>query len=348
MTTEADQLTQESPTQAIDPPNPPVNTSNPGAQDGAPADATTHISDASTDAAHAASVEAATGRSVTETPDKETPAQDSLAAPVSTAESTPAATPVTPAENTPVAAPVAAAPNPALVALKPKQELSGKVTRIELYGAFIDVGVGHDGLLHISQISEEHVRNVHDKLAIAQEVTVWVRSVDVEHGRIDLTMIKPSAMSWDELRAGQEVTGRVVQIEKYGVFLDIGAERPGLIHVSELANEYVKSPSDVVKMGEELRARVLKVSAKKRQIDLSVKALFEQPSKAEVVEDDDLKNLPTAMELAMRNAIQGTDMADQLASFKPTRSQPNRVKKDKPQRQQQTEIAMRTLQNRPK
>jgi len=249
---------------------------------------------------------------------------------------------------TPAASAPAAPTNSALKDLRPKAELHGKVNRIELYGAFIDVGLGHDGLLHISQISDEHVRNVHDKLKIGQEVTVWVRSVDVEQGRIDLTMIKPPAMSWDELKAGQEVTGRVVQIEKYGVFLDIGAERPGLIHVSELANEYVSRPGDLVKVGEELHARVLKVSAKKRQIDLSVKALFEEKSKPEVVEDEDVKNLPTAMELALRQAMQGTDMADQMASFKVGKSQASRVKKDKPQRQQQTEIAMRTLQNRPK
>src|SRR6186997_2832047 len=89
------------------------------------------------------------------------------------------------------------APSP-LSELKSKQELRGKVVKIELYGAFVDIGVGTDGLLHISQISTERIKNVNDKLSVGDEITVWVRQVDVEQKRIDLTMIKPSALDWSE------------------------------------------------------------------------------------------------------------------------------------------------------
>ena len=231
--------------------------------------------------------------------------------------------------------------------LKPKMELRGKVTRIELYGAFVDLGVGIDGLLHISQLATSHVRNVNDVLKIGDEVTVWVRQVDLENHRIDLTMIKPAGLAWDEIKVGQELTGTVVRLEKYGVFIDVGAERPGMIHVSELTGGYVNNPSEVVRVGDELRAKVIKVSSKKKQLDLSVKALGAE--KAEAPKDEDLKDIPTAMELALRQAMQGTEMAEQLVvdakAAKPARKHDKRNDK---LRRQQADILARTLQNRAK
>jgi small subunit ribosomal protein S1 len=231
--------------------------------------------------------------------------------------------------------------------LKPKMELRGKVTRIELYGAFVDLGVGVDGLLHISQLSADQVRNVNDVVKIGDEVTVWARQVDQESKRIDLTMIKPAGLTWDEIKVGQELTGTVVRLEKYGVFLDVGAERPGMIHVSELTNGYVNNPSEVVRVGDELHAKVIKVSSKKKQLDLSVKALGAE--KAEAPKDEDLKDIPTAMELALRHAMQGTEMGEQLVvdakASKPARKQDKRNDKH---RRQQSDILTRTLQNRVK
>src|SRR5258708_25730313 len=79
--------------------------------------------------------------------------------------------------------------------LKPRMELKGKVKKIELYGAFVDLGVGTDGLLHISQLGTERVKNVNDVVKVGDDVTVWVRNVDVAQGRIDLTMVAPSEQS---------------------------------------------------------------------------------------------------------------------------------------------------------
>ncbi len=243
-------------------------------------------------------------------------------------------------EETAVASPLAA--------LRPKMELHGKVTKIELYGAFIDVGVGQDGLLHISQISSDPVKNVNDKLKIDDEITVWVRNVDPEQGRIDLTAIQPPALDWSEIQKGQVVTGKIIRIEKFGAFLDIGAERPGMIHVSELANNYINSPTDVVQLGQEIQARVINVSSKKKQIDLSVKALEEKIEVPKQIENDlDVSKLPTAMELALRGAMQGTEMGEQLiAAKKPAKGRTD--SKVERNRKAQTEAITRTLQNRPK
>jgi ribosomal protein S1 len=231
--------------------------------------------------------------------------------------------------------------------LKPKMELRGKVKKIELYGAFVDIGVGTDGLLHISQLSTEHVRNVTDVVKEGDEITVWVRNVDQAQGRIDLTMIRPPGMMWSEIEPGQVVTGKVVRVEKFGAFVDIGAERPGMVHVSELANGYVNSPTEVVKVGDEVQVKVIKVNSKKKQIDLSIKAL-EEPVPTAVADDDE--KVPTAMELALRRALQGTDMAEEL-EVTPAKApkQPRREKQrtDK-RRQEQEDILSRTLRNRVK
>jgi ribosomal protein S1 len=171
----------------------------------------------------------------------------------------------------------------------------------------VDVGVGRLGLLHISQISEEHVKNVSDKLTEGQQITVWVQEVDSDRGRINLTMLKPAAVGWNEVAVNNVFTGTVVRVEKFGAFVDIGAERPGLVHVSELANSYVGNPADVVNMGDQIEVKVIGVNRRKKQIDLSVRAL-EQPAVVEQAEEE-TEDLPTAMELALRQALEGSDFA---------------------------------------
>src|SRR5258706_7797951 len=227
--------------------------------------------------------------------------------------------------------------------LKPKMELRGTVKKIELFGAFVDVGVGRDGLLHISQLSTKPVKNVNEVVKEGDEVTVWVRNVDQEQGRIDLTMMRPPGLGWNEIQVGQVLTGKVIRVEKFGAFNEVGAERPGMVHVSELANGYVNSPNEVVKVGDEVQVKVIKVNGKKKQIDLSIKALEEPiPTSAD---DTDDENVPTAMELALRRALAGTEMAEELEVPRETpRQQPRRDKQrsDK-RRQQQDEILNRTL-----
>jgi ribosomal protein S1 len=158
-------------------------------------------------------------------------------------------------------------------ALEPKTKLSGKILKTTLAGALVDIGQSIPGVLHISQISETPVNKVEDVLKEGQEVTVWVKRVRKD--RVELTMMEPLAYDWKELKVDMVVKGKVTRLETYGAFVDFGAERPGLIHVSELAHGYVKTAGDVVKPGDEVEAKVLDVDRRKRQIRLSVKALQE-------------------------------------------------------------------------
>jgi small subunit ribosomal protein S1 len=166
--------------------------------------------------------------------------------------------------------------------LRAKTHFTGTVVKVGLAGALVDIGTEKPGLMHVSQIlapTEEPIKRVEDVLKVGQSIDVWVRRVKDE--RVELTMIKPLDLEWRDIKKGMTVKGTVVRLEKFGAFVEIGAERPGLIHISEMAHGYVRQPSDVVKEGDEIDAEVIDVNRKKRQIKLSMKALLPEPVKEE-------------------------------------------------------------------
>ncbi|MBL8097331.1 MAG: S1 RNA-binding domain-containing protein [Anaerolineales bacterium] len=230
----------------------------------------------------------------------------------------------------------AAAPS-RLEDLKPKMELTGTVKKIELFGAFVDVGVGRDGLVHISALKPERVNNVADVVKEGDTVTVWVKKVDAEQGRLDLTMVRPLGIEWGELKRGQRFNGKVVKLEKFGAFVDIGAERPGLVHISEVAAYRVEDIKEALKDNQEVQVQVLGVDPRKKQIKLSIKAVeLAEMSEAEEEDEAPEANL-TAMQLAFRKA---QDAARAAARAK--------GKNDRRDRVVQEDLLSRTLANRPK
>ncbi|MBN1873779.1 MAG: S1 RNA-binding domain-containing protein [Anaerolineae bacterium] len=181
--------------------------------------------------------------------------------------------------------------------LQPKMSLQGTVTRTELYGAFVDIGVEREGLIHISRLAPQRTKKVTDKVSVGDKVNVWVLNVEPQEGRIGLTMVEPPAVDWDELTEGQVRTGHVVRMERYGVFVDIGAERPGLLHVREMG-QYVRNPSDVLREGEEIEVKILSLNRRKRQIDLTMHLESEDLS----VEEEEDEPFLSPMEMAFRDA----------------------------------------------
>jgi ribosomal protein S1 len=240
--------------------------------------------------------------------------------------------------------------------LQPKTKLSGKVIKTTLAGALLDVGQNVPGVLHISQIQKDAVNKVEDVLKIGQQVDVWVRRVRKD--RIELTMLEPLTLEWNEIKPEMIVKGKVVRLETYGAFVDFGAERPGMVHVSELTRGYVKTPGDVVKEGDEIEAKVLDVDRKKKQIKLSMKALVpelieeEKPEREnkkyrgkhgkrqdeEMIEVDETPKEPelTAMQIAWQMAMErsGKGKSVKLKSGKNSASR------------EQEEILNRTLDKR--
>lgn len=202
-----------------------------------------------------------------------------------------------------------------LAEIQRKQQFTGTVMKTTLAGAIVDIGLETPGVIHISQLQEEPVNRVEDAIQVGQQVDVWVRRVDAKKGRIELTMIRPLALEWREIEKGMVAKGKVTRLEKFGAFVDIGAERPGLVHISEMTHDYIKTPGEVVKEGDDVEVQVLEVNRRKRQIKLSMKALEEKPVKvAKTVQQPREKEaaepaekevpVPTAMEMALREAME--------------------------------------------
>ena len=194
--------------------------------------------------------------------------------------------------------------------LQRKMKLKGTVTRLDLYGAFINIGLNAPAVLHISNIGKR-VNRVSDVLKTGDEIEVWVDRVDTSNGLVNVTMTRPLAVEWADLAEGNVYTGKVTRLENFGAFIHIGAEKEGLAHVSELSHEYVRHPREVLNVDDEVQVKVLDFSRKKRRINLSVKALQEKPetalenmSAADLeYEEEDYGSVPTAMEFAYRNAM---------------------------------------------
>lgn len=248
--------------------------------------------------------------------------------------------------------------------IQAKQQLSGKVIKVTLAGAIVDVGLPVPGIVHISQLQKEPVKRVEDVVQEGQEVQVWIKKVFPKKQRVDLTMIKPLALDWKEIEKDLVLKGTVTRIEKFGAFVEIGAERPGLVHISEMTHDYIKSVSDVVKEGDEVEVKVLDVDRKKKQIKLSMKALVEKPEKLmeEVIQSrterrgsrppreqqpafdahesvEQSEPVPTAMEMALRSAME---------RVRDTDATPLRSDKKQKSNNELENILERTLRNKAK
>lgn len=181
--------------------------------------------------------------------------------------------------------------------LQPKMCLQGVVKETQLYGALVDIGLKYDGLVHISQISPERINRVADVVQPGDKVTVWVTKVNPEKGHIGLTMVEPPRVDWHELAEEQIYTGTVTRMEAYGVFVDIGAERDGLLHIREMSTGYVRHPSELVQIGEQIEVRILKLNRRRRRIDLTMMGITDQ-----IENDPEEKPARTAMEFALERA----------------------------------------------
>ncbi len=204
-----------------------------------------------------------------------------------------------------------------LSSIKPGQKIEGTVSKVELFGAFVDVGLEQPGLIHISQLKRGRVNRVQDIVKEGDKVEVWVQNVDPDSNRLELSMIKPVDVKWNDLSPGKTYQGEVVRLEKFGAFIDIGTDRHGLVHVSEMRDDYVRDPADIVSVGDTVEVTVLEIDRKKRQIRLTMKE-----NTQEIMEEvEPVEEIPTAMEIALRQALDENDEApaEALKEDKPTK-----------------------------
>ena len=164
------------------------------------------------------------------------------------------------------------------------QPIQGTVKRLTEFGAFVDIGVGRDGLVHISELSTTRVAKVNDVLSEGQALTFWIKKLDRDRNRISLTLIEPGQRTIRDLQVGEVVEGTVTRILPYGAFIDIGVGRDALLHVREMAESFVAKPEDVVKPGEPVEVRIIEVARRRNRIDVSMKGLRPEPEQPAPVE----------------------------------------------------------------
>ncbi|AZI18422.1 30S ribosomal protein S1 [Limosilactobacillus fermentum] len=159
--------------------------------------------------------------------------------------------------------------------------VEGKVARMTNFGAFIDLG-GVDGLVHVSEISYDHVDKPADVLEVGQEVKVKVLNVDPERERISLSIKQTLPGPWDDIEekaaVGTVLTGTVKRLTSFGAFVEVFPGVEGLVHISQISHKHIATPADVLEAGQEVKVKVLNVDPERQRLGLSIKALEEAPA----------------------------------------------------------------------
>jgi small subunit ribosomal protein S1 len=203
----------------------------------------------------------------------------------------------------------ALSPKKIVKTLSKGMKLTGKVTNITEFGAFVDIGVGRDGLVHISELRKQGGDQGSGAIGTGDEVTVWIKNLDRKRNRISLTMREPARRKLKDLEPGMVIEGKVTRLVPYGAFVDIGLRRDGMVHVTEMARGYVRDPTDVLTVGDVVQVKVLEIDRKKRRVALSMKDLPVESG----TEEEKEETLPTTMELAFRQAMARQEGERQMA-----------------------------------
>ncbi|MCU5745476.1 30S ribosomal protein S1 [Staphylococcus sp. SQ8-PEA] len=165
--------------------------------------------------------------------------------------------------------------------------IDGKVARLTNFGAFIDIG-GVDGLVHVSELSHEHIKSPEDAVSIGDEVKVKIKSVDKDNERISLsikdTLPSPFEAIKGQINEGDMIEGTVVRLVNFGAFVEISAGVQGLVHISEISHKHIGTPGEVLEPGQPVTVKILGVDPEEERISLSIKATI--PAE-DVIESDD-------------------------------------------------------------
>lgn len=158
--------------------------------------------------------------------------------------------------------------------LKEGDVRKGRVTSVADFGAFVNID-GADGLVHLSEISWERIQHPNEVLKVGQEVEVKVISIDQERKRIGLSIRQLQPDPWlkrvEHIKEGQLIEAKVTHLTKFGAFARLDDDLEGLIHISELSEHRIAHPKEVVKEGDEVTLRVIKIDPERRRIGLSLR-----------------------------------------------------------------------------
>jgi len=194
--------------------------------------------------------------------------------------------------------------------LQAGQLIEGTVQRITDFGAFIDIG-GIDGLVHISQLSYDHIDKPSDVVEVGQKVQVKVLSVDRNNERISLSIKETLPGPWaniaEKAQKGSVLNGVVKRLVSYGAFVELFPSVEGLVHISQIAHKHIGTPHEVLKEGQEVKVKVLEVNEQEQRLSLSIKEL--QEKEPDYVTDYELPEESKGFQL-------GEMIGDQLKNLK--------------------------------
>lgn len=194
------------------------------------------------------------------------------------------------------------------------QEIEGTVQRLTPFGAFVDIG-GIDGLVHVSELSWQHVAHPKDVVSEGQAVRVKVLKVDPAAGKISLSVKAAQPGPWDtaasQFKTGDIVTGTVRRLVTFGAFVEIAPGVEGLVHISQIAHRHIGTPQEVLKEGQEVKAKVLDFNADEKRVSLSIKETEEAPEQAPRAERPQRERAPKQEDLNNPNV----SLSNQSMSF---------------------------------
>jgi predicted RNA-binding protein with RPS1 domain len=172
-----------------------------------------------------------------------------------------------------------------LETLEPGAELDGIVRSVREFGAFVDIGNGVEGLIHVSELSWDRVQSAADVLKAGDKVRVVVKRIDHDTGKIGLSardlIESPWKRAGEKYHVGATVKGVVSRIAQFGAFVKLEPGVEGLVHISELATRRIRSVSDVAREGQQVECRVIAVDPDEQRLSLSIKALAPAPAAKE-------------------------------------------------------------------
>ncbi len=165
--------------------------------------------------------------------------------------------------------------------------IKGKVARLTNFGAFVDIG-GVDGLVHVSELSHEHVQSPEDVVSVGQEVDVKVKSVEKASERISLSIKDTLPTPFENIKGkfheNDVIEGKVIRLANFGAFVEIVPGVQGLVHISEIAHKHIGTPSEVLEPGQQVSVKILGIDEENERISLSIKATL--PNE-DVIESDE-------------------------------------------------------------
>lgn len=195
----------------------------------------------------------------------------------------------------------------------PGSRIKGKVRNMTSYGAFVEIENDIDGMIHVSDMSwTRKINNPNEVLKVGEEVEAIILDIDPSQQRISLGLKQIEEDPWAVIESlykiGDTVKGKVTKITAFGAFIELSHKIDGLIHISQISKDHVEKVKDVLALAQEIEARVIKIDKEERRIGLSIKALLEGFTEA------DLKAASDEVTAALRPGEDMVDMGEVIGS----------------------------------